>query len=152
MKIRCMRTTEPHCFTPGKIYELKDTNNGSVENDNGFLYGDIKNELGKDLLEKWNNWYSNWGTFEEVKRETGMDKTYTKEMLFNLGIDRIIFNDRATIVFLNDGTKGVSVCSKDDHNDPLVGLSVAYTVAKATQGNKSQFKKNCDKLYEHNKQ
>jgi len=70
------------------------------------------------------------------------EKTMSKEMLKNLGVSKVIFNGKTTIVFLEDGTKGVAQCGTLDSNDPLVGFSIAYTLAKATKGNKRQFKEN----------
>ncbi len=72
------------------------------------------------------------------------DKIMSKEMLKSMGVKKVIFNGSTTIVFLDDDTKGVAQCGKMDSNDPLVGFSVAYANAKATSGNKRQFKDNID--------
>lgn len=40
-------------------------------------------------------------------------------------IDRIIFNDRATVVFWKDGTKTVVRCHADDNYDPVTGVGMA---------------------------
>lgn len=40
-------------------------------------------------------------------------------------IKNVIFNDPATIVFWNDGTKTVVKCGKDDTFDPEKGLAMA---------------------------
>lgn len=39
----------------------------------------------------------------------------------------VIFNDPATIVFWNDGTKTVVKCGKDDTFDPEKGLAMAIS-------------------------
>lgn len=44
--------------------------------------------------------------------------------------ERIIFNGDATIVFLDDGTKGVSKCHPDDDYDKTLGIKIAYNRAK----------------------
>lgn len=47
--------------------------------------------------------------------------------LIDLGlrIERVIFNDPATIVFWSDGTKTVSKCHPDDYYDKHTGLAMA---------------------------
>lgn len=42
-------------------------------------------------------------------------------------IKNVIFNDSATIVFWNDGTKTVVKCGKDDTFDPEKGLAMAIS-------------------------
>lgn len=79
-----------------------------------------------------------WGK-QEVKSPTQLLKT--------MGIEKVIFNKDATIVYLSTGEKGVAKRSKDDEFDPVIGLSVAYAMAEGTRGNKSQFKKLVNKLY-----
>ena len=44
-------------------------------------------------------------------------------------VDRVIYNGPATIVILDDGSKGVSVCGPKDAYDKAIGFSVAYTRA-----------------------
>jgi hypothetical protein len=43
---------------------------------------------------------------------------------------RVIYNDMATIVILDDGSKGVSLCGRKDEYNQLTGLKIAYTRAK----------------------
>lgn len=43
----------------------------------------------------------------------------------NLRIERVIFNDPATIVFWSDGTKTVAKCSDEDYYDKTTGLAIA---------------------------
>ena len=58
------------------------------------------------------------GMFEQTKKgEKNMNevaKVYPKQMLKNMGITRVLKNKQATIVWLDDGTKGVSVVDKDE--------------------------------------
>lgn len=44
--------------------------------------------------------------------------------------ERIIFSDNATVVFLDDGTKGVSKCSPTDTYNETNGIKIAYLRAK----------------------
>ena len=56
-------------------------------------------------------------------------------------IKNVIFNDPATIVFWEDGTKTVVKCQDGDEFDPEKGLAMA--IAKKAYGNKSGY---CNKL------
>lgn len=56
-------------------------------------------------------------------------------------IKNVIFNDPATIVFWEDGTKTVVKCQDGDEFDPEKGLAMA--IAKKTYGNKGSY---CNKL------
>ncbi len=56
-------------------------------------------------------------------------------------IKNVIFNDPATIVFWEDGTKTVVKCQDGDEFDPEKGLTMA--IAKKAYGNKSNY---CNKL------
>ena len=56
-------------------------------------------------------------------------------------IKNVIFNDPATIVFWEDGTKTVVKCQDGDEFDPEEGLAMA--IAKKAYGNKGSY---CNKL------
>lgn len=56
-------------------------------------------------------------------------------------IKNVIFNDPATIVFWDDGTKTVVKCQDGDKFDPEKGLAIA--IVKKAYGNKSNY---CNKL------
>lgn len=68
---------------------------------------------------------------------------YTPEMSSSYipEIKNVIFNDPATIVFWEDGTKTVVKCQDDDEFDPEKGLAMA--IAKKAYGNKSSY---CNKI------
>lgn len=53
------------------------------------------------------------------------------------GIKKVIFNDPATIVFWNDGTKTVVKCQEGDIFDPEKGLAMA--ISKRALGDKGNF-------------
>ncbi len=52
-------------------------------------------------------------------------------------IDKVIFNDPATIILWKDGTKTVVKCSEDDTYDPEKGMAMA--IAKKALGNKGNY-------------
>lgn len=43
---------------------------------------------------------------------------------------KVIRNGRATIVILDDGSKGVAICGNKDFYDATTGIKIAYTRAK----------------------
>ena len=55
------------------------------------------------------------------------------------GINKVIFNNPATIVFWNDGTKTIVKCKENDSFDPEKGLAMA--IAKYHFGNDNTFHK-----------
>lgn len=65
-------------------------------------------------------------------------------------IEKVIFNDPATIIFWKDGTKTVVKCSEDDEFNPEVGMAMA--ISKKALGNKgnycNEFKKWVEPYYE----
>ena len=65
----------------------------------------------------------------------GMNSSHIPE------IKNVIFNDPATIVFWEDGTKTVVKCQDGDEFDPEKGLAMA--IVKKAYGNKGSY---CDKL------
>lgn len=60
-----------------------------------------------------------------------------------LGIERVLFNDPATIVFWTDGTKTVVKCRKGDKFDPEKGIAMAC--AKKLMGNEDGYYKTIEK-------
>lgn len=69
-----------------------------------------------------------------------------KDLLHQLGIERVIFNDNATIVYLTTGEKGVAIRSQNEEFDPVIGLSVAYALAESGTS-KKKFKELVNKAY-----
>lgn len=70
----------------------------------------------------------------------GVNSAYDKDNLKNnfLGmITKVIFNDPATIVFWNDGSKTVVKCNSEDKFDPEKGLAIACM--KKLFGNKGYY-------------
>lgn len=63
-----------------------------------------------------------------INSHYGVNSAYGKDNLKNtfLGmITKVIFNDPATIVFWNDGSKTVVKCNPEDEFDPEKGLAMA---------------------------
>jgi hypothetical protein len=55
--------------------------------------------------------------------------------------EKVIFNKDQTIVILDDGSKGVAICSHKDTFDKITGLRIAYNRAKI-----NSLQKEIDKL------
>lgn len=70
-----------------------------------------------------------------------LNSTYGIGSLCIPEIKNVIFNDPATIVFWEDGTKTVVKCQDGDEFDPEKGLTMA--IAKKAYGNKGSY---CNKL------
>jgi len=51
-------------------------------------------------------------------------------------IKRVIVQNKAVIVILRNGDKGISTCSQDDTFDPYVGFTIAYYKAKQSKNYK----------------
>ena len=50
--------------------------------------------------------------------------------------EKVIHNDNATIIILDDGSKGVAKCAPDDFYDKTKGIKIAYLRAKIKSLNK----------------
>lgn len=78
--------------------------------------------------------YNAWGKEIEFKgAATKVDKPRTNE----IQIRDVIFNDPATIVLWEDGTKTVVKCLPDEMYDKEKGLAMA--ICKKTMGNTGRF-------------
>lgn len=64
------------------------------------------------------------------------------DTIFGFKIKKVIFNNPATIVFWQDGTKTIVKCSKNEKLDPEKGLSMA--ISERVLGSYSKFKKIMD--------
>jgi hypothetical protein len=69
-----------------------------------------------------------------------------KELMHNLGVRKVIFNGKTTIVYLTTGEKGVANCGEHDEFDPVVGIAMAYLAAES-QGSKRELKQATDYMY-----
>lgn len=99
-KVRCVGyNRDERYFTKGKVYELAD---GKITADNGYTYTKKTND---EVLSYLSSWYN----FERVDE-----------------IKRVIFNDPATIIFWDDGTKTVAKCCDGDKYDAEKGFCIAY--------------------------
>lgn len=64
--------------------------------------------------------------------------TESKQRLTGLpAITKVLYNDPATIIFWNDGTKTIVKCGEHDEFDPEKGLAMAIT--KKVLGNKGNY-------------
>ena len=99
-----------------------------------------------DIPRKHHPWDS-----DEAKAYIENDIKVTMESLYpsvmtvprTLTPTRVIFNDPATIVFWNDGTKTIVKCSPEDIYDPEKGLAMAFS--KKMFGNDNTFHKHFKK-------
>lgn len=76
------------------------------------------------------------GEFDIYKRREGLDFVWNPEKNKKAEIKDVIFNNPATIVFWNDGTKTV-VKAENEAFDPEKGLAMA--ISKKFLGNKGNY-------------
>lgn len=93
----------------------KTTNNAYRDVLDSLCYGNLTNEKEK----------------EKKKMHTDYTRTYIPK------IKKVIFNNPATIVIWNDGTKTTVKCSERDEYSEEVGL--AMCISKKALGNKGNF-------------
>lgn len=77
---------------------------------------------------------------------TDLITTSGHQIQSELKIEKVIFNDPATIVFWNDGTKTVVKCDEKDHFNEELGLAMACT--KKLLGNNYAYYGKFDKALE----
>lgn len=91
---------------------------------------------------------------EDLMKRGGINGRYGITCNYHPEIKDVIFNDPATIVFWNDGTKTVVKCQEGDEFDPEKGLTMA--IVKKVYGNKGSYcneiKKWCEPYYEKQKE
>lgn len=93
--------------------DLKDLTNYLAGPMGSNMYPVVGRRNGKSTLDAIRYYYNYYWKYR---------KFYEKPEIKN-----VIFNDPATIVFWNDGTKTVVKCSEDDVFDPEKGLTMAIT-------------------------
>lgn len=70
---------------------------------------------------------------EEVKEYF---KEYIEEIKIDEDVKRVIYSDKATIVILDSGIKGIAKCLEEDEYDKQIGYRIAYLKAKIKEMNK----------------
>lgn len=124
------------------LREISDAmNNGSKS-----IY--VARGQGKSLASKVNTIYSpddEGMAIGMVRKDTGVELECHLEKF----IDKVIFNDPATIIIWKDGTKTIVKTQDGDAFDPMVGM--AMCIAKKAMGNQGnyfeEFKKWCEPWY-----
>jgi len=84
--------------------------------------------------------------FQKILMHNLRKITKNETILERMGVEKVIFNDNATIVILTTGEKGVAIKSKSDEYDSTVGFAMAYAYAVADYDSKAQFKKELGKI------
>lgn len=82
----------------------------------------INNEIGVGVFE-----------LEEVEEYF---KEYIEEIKTDEDVKRVIYSDRATVVILNSGIKGIAKCLEEDEYDKKTGYRIAYLKAKIKEMNR----------------
>ena len=80
---------------------------------------------------------NNNNIYKEILNKMGVASTTEEERAYVPSIKKVIFNNPATIIFWNDGTKTTVKCSDRDEYSEEVGLAMA--ISKKAFGNKGNF-------------
>lgn len=108
-----------------------------VKDDNEYIYQIIGGEVVNSVYEPTKYTFECVSVYDGLSSENPRDFliTYNKPNFFT--IEKVIFNDPATIVFWADGTKTVVKCGEEDIYDYQTGLLMC--IAKKAFGNKGSF-------------
>lgn len=114
------------------VYEL-------IKNITGLVHSELIDISSGNFMEK------NFNLPKSIKDYIDTDIAMTKQLInsvygrnaFKGGIKNVIFNDPATIVFWNDGSKTVVKAQDGDEFDPEKGLAMA--ISKKVLGNKYDY-------------
>ncbi len=87
-------------------------------------------------------WVTDWG---DSSKNIDISSYVFANKEINLIPERIIFNDKTTICFWEDGTKTVVKCASDENFIPEVG--VAECIVKKIFGSRAKFLKTVKKAY-----
>lgn len=90
-------------------------------------------EIADQLVYHYNDWTDRW---EPIKPSISWPGLYTG-IRSELRIEKVIFNEPATIVFWKDGTKTVVKCNPNDIFDPEKGIAMCFV--KKIYGNKGRY-------------
>lgn len=122
--------------SPGFIVELHLREIKSVNDTVTVIYNYLNREFGDEPYCMSNVELSRMVVKEEIKNYNTVNSKF--------GIRKVIFNNPATIVFWEDGTKTVVKRQKGDRWDKEKGIAMA--IAKKLYGNTGKY---CDILKEH---
>lgn len=120
------------------VYEL-------IKNITGLVHSELIDISSGNFMEK------NFNLPKNIKEYIDTDIAMTKQLVNSVygrnalkgGIKNVIFNDPATIVFWNDGSKTVVKAQDGDEFDPEKGLAMA--ISKKILGNKGNYYKTFEK-------
>lgn len=127
-----------HLFTRGKIYDVVE---GEITNDYGGKIGNFTSvdEINKRLIPQFKliNYIYEYTNDSIMAFKNALNTTYGLPRFVNTpAIQKVIFNNPATIVIWSDGTKTV-VKAEHEEFDPEKGLAMA--ISKKALGNKGNY-------------
>lgn len=124
-----------------KFYELATV---ELEPPKHTLVGDVT--TGYAYIDTDMSMLANMQEQVDYYKKKALNGIYGKSKSSNWGINRVIFNDPATIVIWNDGSKTVVKASNEPF-DPEKGLAMA--IAKKALGNKGNYYEVFKKYIKH---
>lgn len=112
------------------LKELLEKHKSDIHKQNFMTYGGVPyDKIPKDALHYAEADVRNTMAFLEMCQES--------QRVSFLSVEKVIFNNPATIVIWKDGTKTVVKCQNDEQFDPEKGLALCFM--KKALGNKSNF-------------
>lgn len=85
-------------------------------------------------------------SIERILRDLYCSRPVKGSMLIMPSIDKVIFNEPATIILWDDGSKTVVKCTDGEEYDPATGFAMAYV--KKAYGNTGRIFRACQKDYD----
>ena len=85
-------------------------------------------------------------SIERILTDLYCSRPVEGSMLIRPSIDKVIFNEPATIILWDDGSKTVVKCTDGEEYDPAIGFAMAYV--KKLYGNTGGIFRACQKDYD----
>ena len=85
-------------------------------------------------------------SIERILRDLYCSRPAEVNSIIMPSIDKVIFNEPATIILWDDGSKTVVKCTDGEEYDPAIGFAMAYV--KKAYGNTGRIFRACQKDYD----
>ena len=118
------------------IFGVKGMEEERMKNDKDLIVYKSEEEMAKEFI-NFGKRYGGYGFLPTDYTTISMISINQEKPRLDLGIKNVIFNDPATIILWNDGTKTVVKAQGDDVYDPEKGLTMA--IVKKLLGNQGNY-------------
>lgn len=118
------------------LFGVKGMEEERMKNDRNLIVYKSEEEMAKEFI-NFGKRYGGYGFLPTDYTTISMISINQEKPRFDLGIKDVIFNDPATIILWNDGTKTVVKVQDGDRFDPEKGLTMA--IVKKLLGNQGNY-------------